>query len=369
MALTNAQILTSIKNSTTEQKLKDFITNHPNLENFANLIVGDDFQVEKNALISAIINGICKRKINSKILQNKLSGLKGENLPYGSQVEEIIANPAKGTPYDMSSTDLLTNKYADVKSVYYKINSERKYQVTISDVQLQRALINAQSGISELAQMLIGTLYSGDNIDEMLLTKQLIGSAVLNNRIKKVIIGDDLTDVLDPASSMTIDSIEFGTGVTENQRMKLLVAMIKKLTLNFGFPSSKYNGYDSVKAEDEEPLTRDCEDNAQVLLVRTDILAKIDVELLATAFNVQYTELKQRIIPVDDFNGFDVWCVLCDKAWFRIMDTFFGIREFQNAGNLTTKYYLHHHQIIQYNVLSNAVIFLHSDDLTLNRGA
>jgi hypothetical protein len=186
--LTNAQILASIASSTTNQSLKDFITNHPNLEVFGNAITSDAFQLEKNALITTIVNGIAKRIVNAKILENKLKELKGDKVPYGSQIEEIIANPSKGTPYDMTSTDLLTQTYADVKSVYYKVNRQDKYKVTISDVQLQRALINP-NGLSELIQMIVSTLYSGDNLDEMRFTKELITSAVLNNRVKKVIVG------------------------------------------------------------------------------------------------------------------------------------------------------------------------------------
>jgi hypothetical protein len=95
-------------------------------------------------------------------------------------------------------------------------------------------------------------------------------------------------------------------------------------------------------------------------------LATVDVELLATAFNMDKTEFIQKVIPVDDFNGFNVWGILCDKSWFRINDTYYGLREFQNGSNITTNYYLHHHSIIQYNLLANAVVFIDGSDKTLN---
>ena len=367
-ALTNAQILASIAASTTDQGLKTFITGHANLEVFGNAIISDSFQLEKNALLTNVINGIAKRIVNAKIMENKLAGLKGDKIPYGSQIEEIIANPAKGSPYDMTSTDLLTQTYADVKSVYYKINRQDKYKVTISDMQLQRALINP-TGLSELIQMVVGTLYSGDNLDEMRYTKELIGSAIMNNRVKKIFIGDAITGITDPSSKMTVDSVVFGTGKSENEKMKMFVSKVRELYYNFTFGSSKYNGYTSVKAELEDELITACDSDDQVLLLRTDILASVDVELLATAFNMDKSTFMQKVIPVDDFNGFNVWGLLCDKAWFRLNDTYYGVRDFQNGSNITTNYYLHHHQVISYNLLANAVIFMDASDATLNNPA
>lgn len=363
--LTNAQILTNIASTTTNSALKEFITNHTNLEIFGNLIISDEFQLEKNALLTTLVNGISKRIVNTRIMKNKLKELKGDKIPYGSQVNEIIANPAKATPYDMTSTDLLTQKYADVKSVFYRINRQDKYMVTISDVQLQRALIQP-NGLSELIQMVVGTLYSGDNVDEMMLTKQLVTNAVLNNKVKKVILKYSGDSVTDPASTMTIETIEFPTNATKNIEIKEFIRALRTYAYNFEYASSNYNAYDSVKGETEKSLVRDCPMSDQVLLLRTDILATADVELLATAFNMSKTDFLQKVIPVDDFNGFDIWGILCDKAWFRINDTHYSIREFQNGSNLTTNYYLHHHGILSYNLLSNAVVFISSKDETLH---
>jgi len=366
MSLTNAQILASIASTTTNQSLKDFITNHTNLEVFGNLITSDTFTIEKNALLTSVVNGIAKRIVNAKIMENKLKELKGDKIPYGSQIEEIIANPSKGTPYDMTSADLLTQTYPDVKSVYYKINRQDKYKVTISDMQLQKALIT-QGGLSELIQMIVGSLYNGDNLDEMKYTKELIGSAVLNNRVKKIIVGTtaELGAITDPKATMTIGTIDLGATANQNDKMKKIVQKLRELYYNFGFGSTLYNGYASIKGAEETDLTTACDGNDQVVLLRTDILSSVDVELLATAFNMDKANFMQKVIPVDDFNGFKVIGILCDKSWFRINDSYYGIKQFDNGSNLTSNYWLHHHGIISYNLLSNAVILLEATDPTL----
>jgi hypothetical protein len=365
--LTNKQILDSIASTTTNSNLKDFINTHQNLEVFANSIVGDDFQIEKNALIKSIVNGISKRIVSTKIMQNKLKELKGEKLPWGSQIEEIKANPATGTPYVLNSSKLLEQNYPDVKSVYYKINRADQYPLTISDVELQKALINP-TGLSDLINMSVGTLYSGDNLDEMRYTKNLITSAVLNNKVKKIIIGSsaEIGAITDPSAIMTIGTVDYGTSTSKNEQMKLLVSKMRELYYNFAFGNSLYNGYSSVKAPEEKDLTTACEGEDQILLLRTDILSTVDTELLATAFNMDKTSFMQKVIPIDDFNGLDVIALLCDKAWFRIQDTFYGLREFQNGSNLTTNYWLHHQEIMSYNLLSNAVVFIKATDKTLH---
>jgi hypothetical protein len=365
--LTNAQIIQAIADNTTNQSLKDFITNHTNMEVFGSLITTDDFQIEKNAFITTLVNGIAKRIVNTKILQNKLKELKGDKVPYGSQIEEIIANPAKGEAFDMTSSDLLTLKYPDVKSVYYKINRQDKYKVSVNDVQLQRALIQP-NGLSELVNMIVATLYSGDNLDEMRYTKQLITSAVLNNRVKKVIIGttSQLEGITDPKPSMTIGTVDYGTTSNKNEQMKMFVSKARELYYNFGFGSSFYNGYVSVKGETEDDLTTACDESEQIMLLRTDILSSVDTELLSSAFNMDKATFKQKVIPIDDFNGLNIIGLMCDKAWFRIHDTFYGLRDFDNGSNLSKSFWLHHHSIISYNLLANAVVFMDATDKTLN---
>jgi hypothetical protein len=216
--------------------------------------------------------------------------------------------------------------------------------------------------------MCIGSMYSGDNLDEMKYTKQLIANAVLNNKVKKVIVGtsEELLTITDPKPVMTIDTIEFEDGISKNEKMKAFVTKVREIYYNFGFGRSDYNGYVSIKSPSEDDLITACDDGDQAILLRTDILSAVDVELLATAFNMGKTEFLQKVIPCDEFNGFNVWALMCDKKWFRIEDTYYGLKEFQNGSNLTSNYWLHHHQILSYNLLANAVVFLDAKDKTLN---
>jgi hypothetical protein len=231
---------------------------------------------------------------------------------------------------------------------------------------LTRALFK-EGGLSELVQMIVGTLYNGDNLDEMRYTKELISSAVLNNRVKKIILGttSEHGAITDPKESMTIEKIDFGATPSKNEKMKMFVSKVRELYYNFAFGSSLYNGYSAVKKVDEADLVTACDESDQVILLRTDILSTVDTELLATAFNMTKTDFLSRVIPIDDFNGFNVWAIQCDKAWFRIQDTLYALRDFQNGSNLTANYYLHHHEVISYNLLANAVVYIDAKDKTL----
>ena len=363
MPKTNKEIIQAIAQSTQDERLKTFLTSHENLEVLGECITSQQFEMEKNAFIGALVNGIALRIVHNKTIKNQLACLKGGKLPYGSQINEIIANPAISEEYDMTSKDLLNQKLPDIKSVYYSINRQGKFTVTINDVQLQRALIK-EGGLSELVSMIVGTLYNGDNLEEQDYTFSMITSALLNNRVMKYIMISNSETYIDPDKKMTLG--EINVSQDDEQAVKDFVRIVRTLAYNFTCGTNEYNGYKSIKQASEKDLITACDPKDIVLIVRSDILAKCDVELLAKAWNMDKTEFLSQVIPVKDFNGFDIWGIMCDKAWLKIMDVILTTRRFDNGSNLTTNYYLHHHQLIKYNILANCVFFVDSKDRTLH---
>ena len=357
---TNKEIITAIANSTKDEALKHLLTKTNDIETLADTILSNDYQVQKNAFLSTLINTIAFRIVSKKIIKNKLSELKKGKLPFGTTFQHIVANPQKGTPYALNSSDLLKVCIPDTKSVYFQLNRADKYQVTISDPMLRRSLLQ-EGGLSDLVQMCVSSLYSGDNLDEQNLTKQLISNAYLNDKVKKVVLlyrGKTYTD-FNPAN--TLKEIEY---FEDKDLCEEILATMNEYSNNFTFGSSKYNTYSDTTATEEKYqkfiTTTDLSD--QIILMRTDLLAKIDVKVLAKTFNLSKAELKQRIIPVDDFNGTQIKAMLCDSAWFQIRDVLYKMTDFVNGSNLTQQYFLHHHEILGYDILANAVVFVDSSD-------
>ena len=93
----------------------------------------------------------------------------------------------------------------------------------------------------------------------------------------------------------------------------------------------------------------------QILLIRSDVDASTDVEVLAKAFNMDKTNFLERKIVVDTFGDADVLCVICDENIFEVRDDLYQVRSFDNGSNLTTNYWLHHWETISLSLFGNGV--------------
>ena len=108
------------------------------------------------------------------------------------------------------------------------------------------------------------------------------------------------------------------------------------------------------------------------MVVRNDIRAKLDVEVLASAFNIDKTTLLGNIITVDNFDSYDddgtkvydgsaIVGLLCDKAWFKIKTQDFFMENFYNPNNRTMQYYLNVIRMYNMSLFANGVIFATAD--------
>ena len=136
-----------------------------------------------NEFISGLVNRILFQEAHNMVYENPLKVFKGVDVPYGTDVQDSIANPAVATPYDSTAmSDVLAPANPDVKTVYYRRNRQDKYKVTVYDEQLTGAFLNAET-FNNFVSMILNTLTSGDNIDEFKLMKGLVGQAINDGNI------------------------------------------------------------------------------------------------------------------------------------------------------------------------------------------
>lgn len=320
------------------------IANGFNVDDVAGQILQD--KVLRNEFIEAIVNKVGMTKVKTKMIKDKLSVLDGESLPFGSSIEELVVNPAIARKYDMDSDQLLKNKKPDVKALYYGVNRQGVYEVTISVEMLRRGFRN-DGAFSTMLSEIVSSLYSGDKLDNMIFKKGLVKHAVAN---KNVVIRPHEKDV----SEMTTDDVTS------------LVEEIITDSLNMAYPSSSYNMYSKVASETEKSAGTDkvitfTEIEDQYILIRNDIYTKMNVKVLAMAFNISETKLLGKIIPVDNFDDAKVMAITTDKSWWVISDLLYETEDFVNGANLTRKTFLHHHQIMRYSMFANAVAYTYGD--------
>lgn len=305
-----------------------------NLATVREAILSD--QRTENEFLNALVNKIALQIVWNRTFKNPLSVLKKGSVPYGRNIEEIYTNPAKDLGFDPSGASLLQRELPDTKAIYHSLNRKGKYKVTISKSQLLQAFTSYDS-LGQLLDSIVNTLYSGDNYDEFILMKELFATGITGGMIKTMPVGS--------------------LGSTDNA--KGFVKAIKTVGKGMEKPSTLYNKYyDLNKDKDAKPVITWTPQEKQILILRDDVAVDVDVELLAQAFNVSYTDLKQRTLYVDTFGSAkNCGAILCDESFVRVYENLKQMESFHNGEGLYDNYILHHWQTYSLSLFANAMAF------------
>lgn len=300
------------------------------------------YQATENEFLSALVNKVAMTIVRNKTFNNPLAVLKKGGVPLGRNIEEIYTNPATGTTFDPTGAKLLERSLPDTKAIYHSMNRQGQYKATVSKAQLIQAFTSYQA-LEKLLNSIVNSIYSGDNLDEFMLMKQLFASAIAGGKIK------------------TVD-LEMNA-ITDTDGAKKFVKAVKTVGQAMEFPSSNWNSYHDInKDKDAKPVITWTPLDNQVLVLRNDISVDVDVELLAKAFNVSYTDLKQRTLIVDTFgSATNCGAILCDEAFVQVYDNLQQMESFHNGEGLYDNYIYHHWQTYSLSLFANATAFMFSD--------
>lgn len=299
------------------------------------------YKPTENEFLNAIVDKIAMQMVHNKTFRNPLSVLKKGKIPLGRNLEEIYTNPATGTIFDPTGADLLNRVLPDTKTIYHSMNRQGKYKVTVSKAQLITAF-TSYANLEKLLNTIVNTIYSGDNFDEFMLMKELFATAITGGKI--------LTTPI--------------TNPTDKETAKDFIKAVNTISLDMSCPSSLHNSYEAFnKAKDPEfdgtPVVTWTPAENQILIMRNDVSVNIDVEQLANAFNVSYTELKPRILTVPNFgSATNCVAVLCDEALIQVYDNLEQMENFHNGEGLYDNFIYHHWQTYSLSLFANARAFI-----------
>ena len=291
--------------------------------------IGQAFQtytVLYNEFADALLNKIGKTILEQKLFKNKLSRFKSGAITSAQDVEEIFIEMAKAEgDYKPAGPNPLGRREApDVKVIYHRMNRRDYYCVSVGDVDFVR-VFRSEATLDAFISGLINSIYSGANYDEWCAMKNLLATY------------KTYFDYEVPA--ITADNAE--------NTAKTFVKTLRKAVQDLSFPSTEYNAAHVKTWTDPSNL---------VLLVNKDVLAEVDVEVLAKAFHMGKTDIQPEIIVMDDFGSLtDTYGLLVDKSFFRVFDTLSHFEPQRNAQGLFTNYFYHVHQILSASTFKNAV--------------
>ena len=298
-----------------------------------------------NEFCNALVNRIVYTQFEIKSFRNPLVVLEGDRIPLGYAGQEVYVNPQKGRAYNPNDFAGLLIKYeADVKVQYMTINSDIQYPVTFSRQQLKKAFVS-WGDLETFIDGLSNALYNGAFIDEFRFTKLIVSDAYKDN---KAVIDSSISAVSSEATA------------------KAFVEKAREYFLNFQLPSSSYNAWSKVGGEGK-PIVTWTNPEDIVMLIRNDIRAYLDVNVLANAFNMDKTTLLGNIITIDNFDAFDddgnkvfdgsaILGIIADKSWFRIKRQDMFMDSFYNPNNRSIQYYLNVVKLYNYSLFANGVI-------------
>lgn len=334
---------TSIENNTLYHRYVPEIMDDTDIGSFASPIL-DNPQVA-NEFMNVLVQRIVYTQVNIKLFRNPLRVLEGDRIPLGSIGQEIYINPAKARKFNVDDFAGLLAKYeADIKVQYQKINSDLQYCVTITRAKLKDAFVS-WSTLENFIDGLTQSLYNGAYIDEYNLTKGLVSNAYASNQVR----------------------VEVVTAPTTEALAKEFITKARTAYLNMQTPTVNYNAWRQVGGYGRDVLTWSNPENI-VFLLKNELASFIDVNVLASAFNIDKSTLMGNIIYVNDFDqynsegekifdGSNILGMIADRDWFRIKEQEITMDEFYNANNRTWQYYLNVVRMYSYSLFANGLVF------------
>ena len=369
MAKSNKQIMDAVVSNMSEESARQL----QNLEGVEVARLFDDNPNLKNEFINTLTNKVTKTLIFSKAFENPLQMLKQGALEYGDTIEQVFCRMSSMKNMDehwegstTTEGDLIKPVKPSARVQYISKNVAKKFKHSISDKQLRKAFHN-EEGLYKMIMEIVTQVVTKINYEEM--------NMMLNTLCRAV-------------DGVTYEGVDFIQGKPDVHKMyakevvgyesnpQQLVEDIRAIVGDLKFPSTKYNMSGELTYTNTDDL---------VLVTLPSVNAKIDVNVLAHAFNVSNTDLNVRVIEVPHLNvkgvggqyttddadilqtvqttnsalptGKKPIAVLMDKDFLQIWDTWQGAGTFYNAEQEYVNYFASREYIMACALFSNSILF------------
>lgn len=289
-----------------------------------------------NQFMDILVNKVAFTIVRGKRWENPLAVFEKRRVDYGNTVEEVALKWIKAHSYrdDWGDrvddiTNLLKVNRPDGSVAYHSINREDTYPISINETELMTAF-DSENGLNELVARIMELPANSDAYDTYRVMLQLLSMYDTNWGFFRVNLSAAPTDE-----------------ATGKEFLTKVRAMAGKLR----FPSSLYN---ALTVQDIPTFANADE---LVLLTTPETSAVLDVETLASVFNLDKAEIKYRTVIVDDFPIANAVALLTTEDFFQVYDKVYMTTSFFNPQTLTTNYYLHHISVNSVSPFVPAVLF------------
>ena len=353
----SVEILNTIRNSATpyyKQMIPQAKANTGSIRQIGNIMM--NYEPLQNEFLSALYNRIGRVIITSKMYYNPWAPFKKGLMELGETVEEIFVNIAKAHTFnpETAETNFMKREIPDVRAAFHTMNYQKFYKATISNDQLRQAFLSWQ-GITDLIAKIVDAMYTAHNYDEFQVMKYMLARNILNGYLYPVTVAQ-----------------------VDKENAPDIVTEIKAISNELVYESPDYN-LNGVYTFTEK--------NDQFIITNARFDAVMDVNVLASAFNMDKVEFMGHRVQIDGFDRIDenrmnelfaddpnagyvpltteekaalkaVPAVLIDRDYFMIFDNLYKFTEDYNGEGLYWQYWYHAWKTFSTSPFANAVIFV-----------
>lgn len=308
-----------------------------------------------NQFINALVNRIAIVRMQSANFNNPYSILKKGYIEFGETVEDIFVSIANAVDFSAEKAHKreFQRTIPDVRSAFHVMNWRVMYPVTIQDEDLRQAFLS-MDGVQNLIAKIVDSVYTAAEYDEFLLFKYLLIKAISSGKMYPTSVGE--------ATNLTNAAVEF-----------------RGASNLLPFMSSEFN---------EAGVKTNTPKDRQVIFMDAKFNAQFDVNVLASAFNMEKADFMGRLFLIDNWTDFDnerfaviransdgiaevtteelallndVKAVLCDENWFQVYDNNNKFTEKYVASGLYWNYFYHTWKTVSNSPFANAIVFVTSN--------
>ena len=308
----------------------------------------------RNAFVDTLINRVAMVIVTSRTWANRWSPFKRGMMDLGETIEEVFVNMARPFDFnpDLAEKYVFRREFPDIRVTFHRMNYQKFYKATISQQQLRTAFL-AWSGISDLVTRIVDSLYTGMNYDEYITMKYMLCRAVLNGGIGGYKVAD----------------------FTDNDNLGGLIAAVRGTVNNMEFLSPNYNAAGVMNATERGEV---------YVFLDTMLDARVDVNVLAAAFNMDRAEFIGRRILVDGWDKHDmarlaelfredasytpftsdelavlggIGAIVADRNIWMVFDNLEEMESINNGEGLYYNYWLHSWRTFSMSPFAQAVAF------------
>lgn len=271
----SADVMNAIRNSASVQfrdRVPLVTADSDSIRQFG-AIICDEPQLY-NEFMNTLATRIFKVIITNKLYENPWQKFKKGIVELGEKIEDIFVDLAKPHTYDPENAygTEFKRELPDVKTAFYVMNYQKFYKTTSSREELRTAFLS-QDGLTSFISKTITAMYTSANYDEYQTMKYMVARNILNGRMYPVV----------------------GASVSA-ANAKTIVSAVKQVSNDITFLSNKYNPigvYNNTLKEN------------QYILIDSKFDAIMDVEVLASAFNMDKVTFMGHRVLIDGFGNLD----------------------------------------------------------------